>query len=90
MGYGFKRPIDVVEGTSELRFRIPVECERRFEVAPSVRVCMFVFIQSGMMTARRSSWMLMSRALASLFNIWKFASPREKMNFAMDYCVCTR
>ncbi len=44
----------------------------------------FSFIQSGMMTALISSCMVMSRVFASACIIRKFASPKEKMNFAMN------
>ncbi len=44
----------------------------------------FGFIQSGIMTALMSSCMVMSRDFASAFSSRKFASPKEKMNFAMS------
>jgi len=44
----------------------------------------FSLIQSGMMTALISSCMVMSRAFASFRSSRKFASPKEKMNFAMS------
>jgi len=44
----------------------------------------FSLIQSGMMTALISSCMVMSRTFASFRSSRKFASPKEKMNFAMS------